>query len=218
MQLPTLKPVDKDAATKKAVEELAEVVRYTSQFKLEAIELLKKFRPKTTMNAMSASKVNYEDAMLQADDAFALEDWPKAIAYLRRAVSRLDPSKDSDKLNTTRYRLAFALFRAKRYAEADVLAEYIARSHPGFGLASQGSALGMISLVSAYTTGGLAPSDLERLLDLSAYTIKAFPDSEQADVARIYQGEIALGQGKFEDAAKAFEAVHPSRRNAPTLS
>lgn len=215
-QIPGLtRPADKEAATKKAIEQLVEVSKYSSQFKLEAIELLKKYRPKSTAAALSFAKVNYEDAVLQADDATATEDWPRAVQYLRVASAKLDPAKDLDKLNTVRYRLAYSFVRDKRFVEGYVAADFLARRYPRHALGPQAAGLGMSAALSAYLAEGMRRSDLQNLIDLAGYAVEAFPDTEQADIGRIYQGEIALGQGRFADAAKAFELVRPASTRRP---
>jgi len=54
---------------------------------------------------------------------------------------------------------------------------------------------------------------LERIETMAAEVVAAWPGTEAADVARLLKGDIALGQGRFDEAAEAFIAVEtPARR------
>ena len=78
----TTKPADREAAIKRIVDVLTEVVRYSSPFKSEAIALLQKYKPKVAQNAASIANLSYEDATAQSDQAIAAHEWDRAVALL----------------------------------------------------------------------------------------------------------------------------------------
>src|SRR5262249_37509615 len=93
-QLPGIKGPDRDAATRKIIDTLTEVVRVPSPFKSEAIGLLQKYKPRVALNAASITNMTYEEAAAQADQAMAAREWERAVALWKQAIRRADPAKD----------------------------------------------------------------------------------------------------------------------------
>ena len=112
-QLPTLSGTDKDKAVRAATDVLADVVRVVSPFKPDALALLQKYRPNASFNFADASKLNYDEAMAQADQAISLLDYEKAINLLKVAVRKADPVRDPVKANRARYLEAFCFYMTK---------------------------------------------------------------------------------------------------------
>jgi TolA-binding protein len=211
-QLPEATEAERPAATRLATDVLAEVVRYASPFKAEAIALLRQYKPKTALNPREVAQLNYENSMGQADQAMADQDWDRAITLLKNAVLKADPLKEIDKANRARYNLAYCAFMAKRYYEAAAVAEFLARRYPKWELAVKATEIGMAALSYAYNTyGQIDPgSDLNNLIDLARYTAATWPQTDQADVALVTMGDIFLGQGRYADACTAYESVRPN--------
>ena len=115
-QLPGItRPSDREAAVRRATDVLGEVVRYPSPYKAEALALLKVHKPRAALNAAAVERLSYEEAIAQSDQAMASHEWDRAIALLRVAVRRADPSRDPDKANLARYNMAFCCYMDKRY-------------------------------------------------------------------------------------------------------
>jgi tetratricopeptide (TPR) repeat protein len=211
-QLPDATEAERAAATRLATDVLSEVVRYASPFKTEAIDLLRQYKPKSTLNPKEVAQLNYENSMGQADQAMADQDWDRAIALLKNAVLKADPLKDIERANRARYNLAYCAFMAKRYYEAAAVAEFLARRYPKWELAIKATEIGMAALSYAYNTYNQVDpgSDLNNLIDLARYTAATWPQTDQADVAQVTMGDIFLGQGRYADAATAYEAVRPN--------
>ncbi len=200
---------DKERATRTATENLAEVVRVVSPFKPEALALLQKYRPNVALKAEDAAKMTYEEAMASAEQAIQLVEYDKAIALLKVALRKAEPARDPARANRARYTLAFCCYMTKRYYEAAVLGEFIARRYPAGEWSAKATEIAIGSLVdayNAYTTGNRA-GDLDRLVDLAAYTARTWPDSEQGDSARMAMGQVALGRGQYPRAIEAFDTV-----------
>ncbi len=208
----TTKPSDRDAAIRRVVEVLTEVVRYSSPFKSEAIALLQKYKPKVAQSAASIANLSYEDASAQSDQAIAGHEWDRAVALLRQAVRRADPAKDHDKANYARYNMAFCLYMNKQYYEADVLCEHLARRYPQGSLSAKATEIGMAALADAYNTYREIDraSDLNRLIDLANYAAETWPDNEQGNGARMVLGQIYHGFGQYPKAIAAYESVRPN--------
>jgi len=209
-QVPELtRPSDREAAVRRATDILVEVVRYPSPFKAEALAILKVHKPRAVLNASAVDRLSYEEAIGQSDQAMASREWDRAIALLRVAVRRADPSRDPDKANLARYNMAFCYYMDGRYYEAAVLAEHLARRYPRGGLSAKATEIGMASLADAYNryVEGDRSGDLNRLIALASYTVETWPDSEPGDAARMTLGQIRQGTGQYAGAIEAYESV-----------
>ena len=202
---------ERKAYTDRAADLLSQVVRYSSPYKSEALELLKKYRPRSAVAFEVVAKLNYEDAMSQSEQAIASREWDKAIVLLKQAIRKADPAKDPEKANLARYKLAYCLYMVKQYYEAEVLAEHLARRYPRFSLAAKATEIGMASLADAYNTYREIDrgSDLNHLIELARYTVETWPDNDPADVARMTLGQIYQGMGRYPEAIAVYEAIRP---------
>jgi cellulose synthase operon protein C len=97
------------------------VVRFSLLFKSETFELLKKYKPKTAANLSDIVKINFEDAMSQADQAIVGHEWDRAITLLKQAVRQAEATKDIDNTNLARYNMTFCLYMNKQYCDVLVL-------------------------------------------------------------------------------------------------
>ena len=219
-QVPSIEDDDeKDQATRKAVERLSEVVRLPSAYKAEALTLLQQNQTKVTKKASQVANLSFDDAMSQADTAISTQDWLLAETLLKQAIRKADLARDSEKLNRARYFLAYVNYATERYYEAAALADHLAKRYPEAELSVKAADLGLASMYQAYNkyTEVDRQSDLDRLNELGGYTIKTWPETEQADTARLTLGEIALGRGQFSEAATWLESLRassPKRQDA----
>ncbi|RUL88883.1 tetratricopeptide repeat protein [Tautonia sociabilis] len=200
---------NKENLVKDLVQQLSEVVRYASPYKAEAVDLLRKYRPGSTIDPRSLAGLSFDQAMERAREEMGLRSWENAIVLFQAALSKANPSRDPSRANEARYLLAFCLYSTRRYHEAAVLADFLARRYPEWDSSLGAAELGMGALAMAYeSVGGPGQAeDLARLRSLAHYTIATWPDAAQADVARILLGDVALGQGRYAEAAEAFESV-----------
>jgi tetratricopeptide (TPR) repeat protein len=208
-QLDGLSGAELEAAKKRLVDVLTEVVHFYSPHKFEALALLQKYKPKAAAGATIPANLTYDDAMAQADLALSSQEWTRAIALLKAAIRRADPTREPEKANRARYQLAFAYYQNQNYYEAAVLAEHLARRYPQGGLSADATKIGMAAFTFAYNTFTQRDrtADLNHLVELAKYTAATWPDTDQGDAARITLGEIYSGQGKYAQAAKQFEEV-----------
>jgi outer membrane protein assembly factor BamD (BamD/ComL family) len=208
-QLPALPENEQPVAIRRATDLLADVVRYHSPQKPEAIALLKKYRPAAALRASAIANLSYDDAYSQAEAAISTHEWDRAIELLRHAVKKANPRKDVEKANRARYMMAYAYFMGERFYEADVTAEHLVRRYPQGGLSPKAAEIAMAALTNAYNTFASVDhtNELNRLVDLARYVAETWADTDQGDAARMTLGEIALGQGRYADASAAFESV-----------
>ncbi|MGE3819521.1 MAG: hypothetical protein AB7I30_08800, partial [Isosphaeraceae bacterium] len=199
----------REAATKRIVDVLGQVVRYSSPFKAEAIALLKTYKPSAAANATEISRLNYEDAVAQAEQSLAAQEWDQARALLKQAVRRAELLRDVDKTNYARYNLAFCDYMSGRYYEAVVLADHLARRYPRGGLSAKAAEIAMAALEKAYNTYTKVDraGDLNNLIDVAKYTAEAFAESEQGDTAKLALGQIYDGTGRYAEAVAAYESI-----------
>ena len=115
---------ERQQASKKIVDAVSQVVRYTSPYKNEALALLKKYKPTAAAKSEELARLTYDDAVGQADEAIASRDWERAIVLLKAADRKVDPRREIDKANRARYNLAFCYYMNKQYYESNVLAEH----------------------------------------------------------------------------------------------
>jgi tetratricopeptide (TPR) repeat protein len=207
---------EKQQATKKIIDAVSQVVRFTSPFKNEALTLLKKYKPSAAAKAEDLAKLSYDDAVGQADEAIAAHDWERAIALLKAAIRKADPRREIDKANQARYNLSFCYYMNRQYYESNVLAEHLARRYPQGGLSPKATEIGMQALAEAYNTYTDIDraADLERLIDLAKYTAHTWPDREQGDDAHMNLGLIYQGRGQYDQAISEFAAVRPRSAKA----
>jgi tetratricopeptide (TPR) repeat protein len=213
-QMPGIAPNERPKAIGQIVEATSQVVRFASPYKKDALALLKKYRPSSALRSEEIARLSYEDAVGKAEDAIGGAEWDRAIALLQAAIRKADPLRDIDKANHARHMLAFCYYKTKRYYEADVLGEHLARRYPQAGLSPRSSEIAMQSLVEAYTdyTEIDRRSDLDRLLNLAIYAAGTWPDKEEGDDARINLGQIYLGTGQYDKAIAALDAVRRRSR------
>jgi tetratricopeptide (TPR) repeat protein len=200
---------EKTAATRKIVDTLVQVVRYPSQFKNEAIALLKKYRPASALRAEDIARLAYPELMEKGEDAIASRDWDRAALILKLAVQKADPNRDIDKANLARYELAFCYFMSNKSYEAAVLSEHLARRYPRGGSSAKAGEIGMQALADAYSSFKDIDraSDLNALVDLARYIAETWPEKEEGDYARLNLGQIYHGKGQFDEAIAILSQV-----------
>ncbi|QEH33575.1 Tetratricopeptide repeat protein [Aquisphaera giovannonii] len=200
---------EKQAAAKRIVEAVSQVVRFATPYKNEALALLRKYKPSSAVKPEDLARISVDDAIAQAEEAMAARDWERAIAFYRAAIRKADARRDLDRINQARYNLSFCYYMNKQFYESDVLAEHLARRYPRNPLGPQAAELAMQDLVEAYNVHREIDrgSDLARLVGVARYAAETFSDREQGDDARLNLGQIELGQGKFDEAIADFSAV-----------
>jgi hypothetical protein len=201
---------ERKALIARAVELASEVVRISSQHKPEALAILKKYKPSRAAAVAEVARLNYEDAIKQAEEAMGEKDFNAAIACFKQAIRRADPAKDPDRANLARFQLAFCYLKTDRPYEAFVLYDHIARRYPRNGLASKSGHNGLMALVDAYRTYTQIDhgSDLMALIDLADYTASTWPGTEAGDTALLLLGQINDGLGKYPKAIAAYDAIN----------
>ena len=209
LQMPTIAAKDRPKAVREIIDSLAQVVRYASPYKNDALALLKQYKPSLAMKAEEIARLGYPEAIEAAEEAIASHEWERAIAVLKAAVKKAFALPDVEKVNFARFQLAFCYYMNKQYYEADVLAEHLARRYPQAGLAGKATTIAMQSLADAYNAYHDVDrmSDINRLIDVAEYAAATWPDREEGDEARVNLGQIHSGRGDYDKAIAAFEGV-----------
>jgi tetratricopeptide (TPR) repeat protein len=214
-QLPDATEAEKTAATKKIIDTLGKVVKYSSPYKSEAIELLKKYKPKTAESTLDIARLNYDDAIAMADQAVGSREWDRAAAIYKHAVRKAESVRDVDKMTYARHHLAFCYYKSDHLYEAAVIADHLARRYPRASLAPKTANIGMAALAAAFQAPNQidGQSDLKNLIELAEYTAETFPDQEEGDNAKLLLGQVYYSTQSFEKAIKAFDSVRPKSQS-----
>ena len=178
-QFPTASESEKANATKRVIDLLGKVVRHSSPYKAEAIELLRKYKPKAAESALDIARLNYDDAIGVANEAVAAREWDRAATIYKQAIRKAEAIRDADKLTFSRYHLAFCYYMSKRYYEAAVLGDHLARRYPRASLAPKAANIGLSALRESFQSPEQvdSQSDLKNMIELAEYTAEAFPGS-----------------------------------------
>jgi len=213
-QMPQIAANERSRAIGQIVDATSQVVRSVSPYKKDALDLLKKYRPNSAMRAEEVARLSYEDAAGKAEDAIGSHEWDRAIVLLQAAIRKADPTRDINKANHARYELAFCYYTTKRFYEADVLAEHLARRYPQGGLSAPATKIGIQSLFDAYNTYTDVDrqSDIRGVISLASYTAETWPDREEGDEARLNLGQLNIGLGQYDKAIAALSAVRRKSR------
>lgn len=214
-------PTQEKAVSDRIVSLLSEVVRYASPYKADAVELLKEYRPSTAIDPKELVGLTFERVIERGREAMGSREWSNAISFFRAALTKVDPARRTEDANEARMLLAYCFYNDRAYYETAALADFLARRYPNWNSAPQAAELGLSALALAYDSmpkDAASAADLDRLVDLARFTIATWPDKDQAEVARILLGDISLGRGDFDEAAKAFESVRSDSRKLDAQS
>lgn len=207
LQMAKATPNEKVVAERVARERLGAVVRVYSKYQSEARKLLSQLRK--SLPDVNPERLDLTSALSAGQEAMELKDWTRAKLCFEAAANRAKLAKDNENYVKARYFEAVSLFRADRYYESYVLGNHLAKRYPSVPLAANAAEIALASMTYAYNVfkNQDAVSDLNRLMTLADDIVRTWPESPQADTARITIGEVARGQGNYEQAQKALAAV-----------
>ena len=164
-----------------------------------------------------AQKKSDELAALRGDERAAAEAgivglYADAADLLERAVALADRGTDRETLDRVRSLLALAELRRGHPYEAAVLGEYVFRNFAGQDrdVALTGGLTAAAAWASAFQTRPASNDgafEVDRLTALADEIAAAFPDSSQADDARLTAANLLRAEGRFAEAAERFLKV-----------
>jgi tetratricopeptide (TPR) repeat protein len=161
-----------------------------------------------------------KEALAVGDDAAKGARWDEALAAYQAGLEMAKASKlaaDQKLIPVTRMALAGAYFYSGKTAEALDAAEALATDKTTDPkVAPTAAALAVNAALSLYIASGGKPEALERLMKITDFTVKTWPELSQADEARIALGKVNLAQSKPQEAIKVFEAVNPASDHYPS--
>ncbi len=163
-------------------------------------------------DAVKATKTPEEKSAAQQALAAHLEETSR---MLKLALSLAGPGTDRAALNGVRYRLAVVEYMRDRPYDAAVLGEYLSRKFkdesPQIALdAAYVSMAAYTKLFNAVPAGEPKTFELDRLKGAAEFIGSSFPDSEQANEARMMVGRLYLKDSDFAQAAEWFSKVPES--------
>jgi TolA-binding protein len=207
LQLPKAAPNERAAGERVARERLGSVIRVYSRHQAEARKLLAQLRKNAP--DIPPEKLDYTAALAAGQEAMELKDYTRAGKCFEAAANKAAKAKENGNYVKARYFEAVCLFRAESYYDAYVLGSHLARRYPSDTLAPNAAEIALAAMTYAYNAyKSVDPvSDLTRLIEMAQYTAKTWPQSAQADTARVTLGEVYRGQGKYDEAASILKSV-----------
>lgn len=163
-------------------------------------------------DAVKAAKTPEEKTTAQQALAAHLDETAR---MLKLAMSLAGPGTDRAALNGVRYRLAVVEYMRDRPWDAAVIGEYLSRKFkdesPQVALdAAYVSMAAYTKLFNAAPAGEQKAFELDRLKRAAEFIGTSYPDSEQANEARMMVGRLYLKESQFAEAAEWFSKVPES--------
>ncbi|HVX10184.1 MAG TPA: tetratricopeptide repeat protein [Pirellulales bacterium] len=191
---------------------LARIAAKPGAFQQEAILLQRKLRSQGD----DAEPASFDEALAVADAAATAGDTEGAVAGYRRAIELArDGKKTQPRANEARLRLARSLWSAGEFAACLDAAEAIVDDSSAGAQAPAAAALSIhaaLRLVSAPRAPG---AEKGRLAQVADKIVRRWPQSVEADEARMALGKMALLKGDDERALASFAAVNAASPQYP---
>lgn len=139
----------------------------------------------------------------------AREEFAEAARRYRDAVRLAEPETDPEEVNQARYMRAVANYKMGRSYDAAVLSAFVARRYPQSDHAPAAAYLALAAHLQAYNKSREEDreADLQFLLQSAELLTERWPDSSEADRARIALGYVALERNDPVTAARWYGAV-----------
>jgi hypothetical protein len=152
------------------------------------------------------------DAKQIADLKTAIDDnRAKAFAYSQKAIKLADEKSDQNKLALVRYLLCYFKYFNGEYYDAAVIGDFVAKKQPKSASARDAARVALASFDAIYREHLKAGEDTrfeaDRLMELTAYIIKTWPDQPEAGVASEMLVTLYTSAGKFDEAAAALKQL-----------
>ncbi len=186
-----------------------DVARFEGEFK----ELALQEKAKWGVISLKRDRLlNYDEALTLAERAREESKWAEAVEAYEIALAAVTDKQEISQINRTRYLYAFCLYQMKRYLPAGVIAQHIAVRHPDSGLALNSAYISLASFAQSHAAA--KPSEqpeVERVqIDrMGQYIESRWPDTPEADFARLVLAGVAQQRQEHAAAAAAFERVSP---------
>ncbi len=227
---------------KQALENVQTVARYPGPLKAPAAAMAQQLM--VSLNRQGGEPQDFETAFVaanlqleqskklkgQVDAAQSAGDKPKAQELqrtvqatagemvrlydlaLRLATSRTDP----EQLNMARFRLAYAYFLQRKYLEAGVMADYVARKFrndaPEVAVESAYVALAAFDRLFYETDPANRDFEMQQVLDIARFIAESWPESDRAIDARMAVARIFRQTNEPEQAAQWYAQVPATAR------
>jgi hypothetical protein len=186
-----------------------DVARFEGEFK----ELALQEKAKWGVISLKRDRLlNYDEALTLAERAREESKWAEAVEAYEIALAAVTDKQETSQINKTRYLYAFCLYQMKRYLSAGVIAQHIAVRHPDSGLALNAAYIALASFAQSHAAAKPTEQpEVERLqIDrIGQYIESRWPDTPEADFARLVLAGVAQQRQEHAAAAAAFERVSP---------
>lgn len=210
----------------KAVKVLQLMVKVSSEYTAEAMQLLKQLGGGNgDVAGPRVEPKDFTDANTLGDAALTGGDVNDALYYFERAQAFAEkfPAKYkkelpalAKKLAKARLQVAYALFygKEKKNAEALKMAEDLCHDRTASEIAPKAAALAADITFRMYVAAIRGPKDeadaaLAQFNKLADYAVKQYPGDAETDGVRIHLGHVSVANGDWKKAIQAFDMVNP---------
>jgi len=147
----------------------------------------------------------------------------EAIDYYHRAMNMKTEETTAEEMNILRYYLSFLYFMEKKYYEAAVMGEFLARKYPSGVGARQGAKIAMAAYVTLFNEAPENDRQFEddRMTGIARYITETWEDQPEADEAWMMLINNALRNeelGKAAEYLQHISATSPRRSDAELMT
>ncbi|HWB11823.1 MAG TPA: hypothetical protein VG826_21515 [Pirellulales bacterium] len=157
----------------------------------------------------------FDEAVAVADAAVTAGDWETAIANYERAIHLSRNDKKGSSPTDVRLRLARAQWSAGKVADCLETAERLVEDESAGEQASAAAALAIHAALKL-AAASREPAAQERLTAVADAIVRRWPQSVEADEARMALGKMALVKGDEGRALDVFERVNSASQRHPS--
>jgi tetratricopeptide (TPR) repeat protein len=191
---------------------LAKISARPGGFQQEAILLQRKLRAQGD----DAEPASFDEAVAVADAAANAGGWDGAIEGYTRAIELDRKGKKAAQANEVRLRLARAQWSAGKVADCLNTTEKLLDDKSAGEQASAAAALAIHAALKLVAATREPAQARERLAKVADSIVTRWPQSVEADEARMALGKMALLKGDDDQALAVFEAVIAASQRYPS--
>ncbi len=226
---------EKTRLTRDATKILGDVVKVHNPYQTEARRLLHELRLTSGQGEGDQEKLDaksFEEAKGMGDDRMETHEWSRALEWyglalkLAAKTTGKDPPRVDvvqEQINRAQLMLVRELFNSGKLTQCIEAVDKIVHDDAGkvrqnSAAAAQASAVAVTAALNLYADASgedKKAAAAEKLVKLAEFTEKYWPDSPEADDARMARGQAKLVAGQIGDAIAIFERVNPKSDRFP---
>jgi hypothetical protein len=204
---------ERTKALRECVVALNTIGKVESEYRHEALLLRREIVAKLGAGA----GLSLQEALVLGDEAALDKHWTEAESFYRQALEAAQKANDTKTAESTKTRLAQAIYRqaveqyaARNMEKALALCGELVRDHPDIPLAEDASAVAIAAALAEYSDAALNARETAhaRLDRVTSYALNRWPSKPIADDARMALAQVALAQNDYATAEQRLSQVN----------